>query len=90
MRLPGIFKIALKEDDAAGLKGVQHHPQPLRDDDPVKTHDEQLADLPAKFKIALGGHRNRRVYREEEILVVKAQTTLIGGIQSDKLRNPHA
>ena len=61
MRLLGIFDIAFEEDDAAGLKRLQHQAQPLRQAGAVKTYDEQLSDLPVKFESALGRHGNRRV-----------------------------
>ena len=64
--LPGIFEVALEKNDPAGLKLGKHDAQALRDGSAVEAHDEQLADLAAKFEAAFRWHGKRRVYRVEE------------------------
>ncbi len=57
MGLLGVLDIALEEDDAAGTERVEHDAQARRHLGPVKAHDEQLANLTAKFETVLGSHK---------------------------------
>jgi len=54
-----MFKVALEQNDTRGQKAVEHDAQPLRHRSAIKTHDEQLTDLLAKFLVFLGSHENR-------------------------------
>ncbi len=47
-----ILDVALEENDPAGLKLGKHEAQALRHGSAVEAHDEQLANLPAKFEAA--------------------------------------
>jgi hypothetical protein len=55
--LSGIFNVALEENDPAGLKLRKHDAQALRHGSAVEAHDEQLANLAAKFEAAFRWHR---------------------------------
>jgi hypothetical protein len=53
----GVLNIALEENDAAGAKRVEHDPQARRHGSAIKAHNEELANLTAKFKAPFGRHK---------------------------------
>ena len=62
-----LLDVALEQNDAAGVQRRQHQAQARRQGRAVEAHDEQLADLLAKFEAGFGWHGEQKSVTREGV-----------------------